>query len=85
MKLDRGTIRALGVVSGIGFSIAGGIILGVLGGQWVDRKFSTFPWGVIAGILVGLALAFVMIYELIGELQAPNDKSDGSDHSGPRE
>lgn len=83
MKLDRNTLRALALVSGIGFSIAAGIILGILGGNWADRALGTYPCGVVAGILLGLALAFTTIYQLVGAFRGPNDKSHGSNRSGP--
>jgi hypothetical protein len=37
-------------------TLTGGLIVGVLGGRWLDAKFGTDPWLLLAGILVGLAV-----------------------------
>jgi len=62
--LDNSTVRALGLVSGIGFSIAlfigGGVVLGL----YLDNSLGTAPLFLIAGILVGLGLAGYTIYRL---------------------
>lgn len=40
------------------------IILGVLGGRWLDRELDT-GFMVIVGLLVGLGLAFYGVYRMI--------------------
>jgi F0F1-type ATP synthase assembly protein I len=63
--LDRSTIRALGLVSGIGFSIALSIGLGVGLGILLDNTLNTAPIFLIVGILVGLGLAGYTLYSLV--------------------
>lgn len=64
MNLDNSTVRALGLVSGIGVSIAlfigGGVVLGL----FLDNSLGTAPLFLIVGILVGLALAGYTMYRL---------------------
>ena len=31
-----------------------GIVVSVLIGAWIDRKFETSPWGVLGGALIGI-------------------------------
>jgi len=57
-------VAALRLV-GVGFYIAGSILLGVLGGLWLDSKFNTTPILVIVGLLVGLAVAFWGVYQML--------------------
>ncbi|MDP9350721.1 MAG: AtpZ/AtpI family protein [Chloroflexota bacterium] len=64
MKLDRSTLRALGLVSGIGFSIAIAIGGGVLLGIFLDNALGTDPVFLIVGVLGGLALAAYSLYRL---------------------
>ena len=40
---------------GIGLEIAVGVALGYLIGAWVDRRWNSSPWGVLAGTMIGLA------------------------------
>lgn len=53
-RYDQGPSGA-GRLFGLGFQFAGAILLCVLVGQWVDRRFGTEPWGVLAGAMVGFA------------------------------
>ena len=48
----------------IGIQLVVSIVLGLLGGQWLDKKFDTDPWFTLIGILVGAAAAFYDMYRL---------------------
>ena len=41
------------------------IILGVVGGLWLDSKFDTEPILVLAGLLLGITVAFYGVYRMI--------------------
>ncbi len=55
---------ALGL-TGIGFFIPGSIILGVLGGLWLDNKLNSKPVGLIVGLILGVVVAFYGVYNMI--------------------
>jgi len=50
---------------GVGFYIAGSILLGVLGGLWLDSRFNTEPVLVIVGLVLGLVVAFWGVYQML--------------------
>ena len=50
---------------GVGFYIAGAILLGILGGLWLDSKFDTEPIMVILGLLLGVVVAFWGVYRML--------------------
>ena len=50
---------------GVGWYIGGCIVLGVLGGLWLDGKFNTSPVLVIVGLILGVAVAFYGVYRMI--------------------
>ncbi|MBI4180983.1 MAG: AtpZ/AtpI family protein [Chloroflexi bacterium] len=50
---------------GMGWYIGVCIILGVLGGLWLDNKFNTKPILVIVGLLAGIGMAFYGVYRMI--------------------
>ena len=50
---------------GVGFFIAGSIVGGVLVGSWLDSRFNTEPILVIAGLFLGLVVAFYGVYEML--------------------
>ncbi len=49
----------------MGWYIGVCIILGVLGGLWLDNKFSTRPLFVIIGLILGIFVAFYGVYRMI--------------------
>jgi ATP synthase protein I len=50
---------------GVGWFIAISILLGVLGGLWLDSKFGTRPILVIVGLILGLVVAFYGVYRML--------------------
>jgi F0F1-type ATP synthase assembly protein I len=63
--MDRTSLRALGLVSGIGFAIAIPLGLLFLGGLWLDERLGTQPLFMMVGILLGLIAAGATIAELL--------------------
>ena len=50
---------------GVGWFIAISILLGVLGGLWLDGKLGTSPIMVIVGLILGLVVAFYGVYRML--------------------
>lgn len=49
-----------------GLQIAIGVTLGYLAGDWCDRRYGTAPWGLVIGVMLGLAAGmYLMIKEAI--------------------
>jgi len=62
---------------GVGWFIAISILLGVLGGLWLDEKFGTEPILVIVGLILGLFVAFYGVYRMLLPLmRSKQDKED---------
>jgi F0F1-type ATP synthase assembly protein I len=57
-------IAALRLI-GVGFFIGGAIVMGVLVGRWLDIRFNTSPILVIIGLLLGIAIAFYGVYQML--------------------
>ncbi|MFC1915294.1 AtpZ/AtpI family protein [Chloroflexota bacterium] len=57
-------VAALRLV-GVGFFIGGSILLGVVAGRWLDSKFNTEPVLVIVGLVLGIAVAFYGVYQML--------------------
>jgi len=65
-------------LAGIGFYIAGCIILGVVLGVWLDKKADVGPLFTLLGLGVGLFVAFYGTYRmLLPALGRRKDKGDG--------
>ena len=50
---------------GIGWYIGICIVLGVIGGLWLDSKFNTKPFLVIVGLILGIIVAFHGVYRML--------------------
>ncbi len=74
-KPDRSWVR----LSSIGFELVGAVVGFTLAGWWVDRRWGTDPWGLLAGIGLGLIGG---MYNLIRQsLLASKDAGRGTGKS----
>lgn len=46
---------------GIGLQIAVGVGLGVLVGRWLDNRYGWAPWGLLIGVMLGLAAGMYLL------------------------
>ncbi|MEE8318825.1 MAG: AtpZ/AtpI family protein [Dehalococcoidales bacterium] len=58
------TIAALRLI-GVGFFIGVSIVLGVVAGLWLDNRFDTGPVLAIIGLLLGIAVAFYGVFQML--------------------
>jgi hypothetical protein len=72
--MDQGTLRALAMVSGLGFAIAIPLGLLFLGGLWLDTRMGTRPLFMLLGIVVGLFVAGVIIADLLSFQQGKSGR-----------
>jgi len=47
------------------WTLSATIVLGVLGGWWLDRRFGTRPWLLIAGMLLGLVIGMYQLGKFV--------------------
>lgn len=58
----RGSNWAL---SSIGIEVLVDVVLGAALGYWLDRRFGTEPWLLIAGLLFGIAAGYWTLFKLL--------------------
>ena len=67
---------ALNII-GVGWFIGLSILLGILGGLWLDNKLDTQPLFVIAGLFLGFIVAAYGVYRMLLPLfKNKEDKED---------
>jgi ATP synthase protein I len=59
---------------GSAFYIGLCILLGVIGGVWLDKKLETQPIFVLIGLVLGLVMAFWGFYQMVIPLIKENSK-----------
>lgn len=58
----RKQLRQLGRLSTIGIEIAISIVVGILGGRWLDSKLDTEPFLTVLGMTFGVVAGFRSLY-----------------------
>jgi len=56
---------AVARLTGLGFFVGGAIVLGVMGGRWLDGKLDSEPSWTIAGLVLGILVAFYGAYTMV--------------------
>ncbi len=61
----------------MGWYIGVSIVLGVLGGLWLDSKYGTKPLWLIVGLVLGIVVAVYGVYQMLLPLiKNKNDRED---------
>jgi F0F1-type ATP synthase assembly protein I len=50
-----------GRFAGVGLQMLVGVVLGVVVGQWLDRRYGLDPWGTMCGAMIGLAAGMYLL------------------------
>ncbi|HET6149124.1 MAG TPA: AtpZ/AtpI family protein [Polyangia bacterium] len=69
--------RTAGTTGAVGIEIAVAIIIGYLGGRFLDRKLGTEPWISYAGLLAGIGAAVKALLRVVRSYRREN--GDGGD------
>jgi F0F1-type ATP synthase assembly protein I len=77
MKPESNASREVGAgykYVSLGITFAGGIILFMAVGYWLDRRFALTPFGTVAGTLLGAVLSFLVVYRRL-QVDAAQDRA----------
>ena len=66
----------------LGITFAGGIILFMAVGYWLDRRFGLLPIGTISGTLLGTFLSFMVVYRRL-QLDAERERARRAEGKAP--
>lgn len=76
----------LALISQLGLTMVGSILLGLVLGLWIDSHFGTGPWATLILSLIGIAAGSFGVYRLISvsieeaiEQRQPHDKDHGQE------
>ena len=68
--------------SSVGLELAGATAVLALVGYWVDGHYGTQPWGILAGVIIGLVGG---LYNLITESLAAVREAEAEDRKDQRD
>ncbi len=64
-------------ISRVGFDVVGAVIGGAVFGWLVDSQFSTKPWGLMTGLILGCLQSMNVIWRALSGPKTPSDKEKG--------
>ena len=76
--LDPDMMRRFAIASAAVHLVLGLVILGALGGHWIDGRLQTFPWLTIALPLLGLTGGLYRLLVIGKRLNTPNNEHHAS-------
>lgn len=74
---EKGPIRALAGLGGIGFMLAAMAIVGWMVGRYLDGLLGTSPWLSLVGSLLGMAAGFFEVIVLARRAEKENSGGEG--------
>jgi F0F1-type ATP synthase assembly protein I len=77
--------RVAGTTGAVGIEIAVAIVIGYLGGRFLDRKLGTDPWISYAGLLAGIGAAIKALVRVIRSYRRDNPDVDNVKTTGPND
>jgi ATP synthase protein I len=72
---EKGTWKALGELSSIGFALVVATVIGLVVGYWLDRWLGTAPWLMLIGLGFGIAAGFVNLFRSVKRAERELDDS----------
>lgn len=68
-------LRTMSLAFSAGISLIGPMIIGALGGNWLDRKLNTTPWLTLTLLLLGIVAGFVQMIRMTKRLEREEEES----------
>lgn len=76
MPLSSGSRPGSMRYAAFGTELAGGVILPIILGLYVDRTWGYTPWGLLAGVAIGILFAVLSLTKLVIRVQRENKEQD---------
>ena len=83
MRTDPKLFAVAGKFTALGLEMGLSVLLGLLGGRWLDERFGTKPWLSITGVLLGIAAAFFALFKISKSLLKAGQTKDKIDDHKP--
>ncbi len=68
--------------SSVGLELGIAVIVGLLGGMWLDSHFGTTPWLMLLFLVFGLVAGFRNVLRAVARAEAAADAQDAEDRRG---
>jgi ATP synthase protein I len=76
--------RIAGNTGAVGIEIAVAVIIGYLGGRYLDRKLGTEPWISYAGLLAGIGAAIKALLRVVRAYKRDSGEAESGGSQSPK-
>ena len=77
MRYGPFSAQDFGAISTLGMEFAVAVALGVGAGYWLDRRFHSFPWMMVAGMCAGFALGLYILIKVARRMEKAKATQQG--------
>ena len=72
-------VKQIGALTAVPIILVLGPLVGYFAGDWIDRRFNSYPWATIVLLILGFVAAGREIFKLLSQvLKEDNEKNDTS-------
>jgi F0F1-type ATP synthase assembly protein I len=65
----------------MGFQLAAAVVIFVLLGHWIDKKFGTEPFGKLVGVIIGSTGGFIKFFKTAASITADEERQRAKNKS----
>ncbi|MBI5538084.1 MAG: AtpZ/AtpI family protein [Deltaproteobacteria bacterium] len=70
------TLKGIGPYGTVGLDMVLAVVVGLLGGRWLDQRFATHGWLTVIGFLFGVAACFNILFKAAKRLREETERED---------
>lgn len=72
--------KGIGTYGTVGLDFAVAVVIGFLGGWWLDNKLGSKPWLSVVGLLLGVAAGFNLLFKAAKRMREEAEQDERSQH-----
>jgi F0F1-type ATP synthase assembly protein I len=76
--------KGIGTYGTVGLELALSVLVGVLGGQWLDTRLGTEPWLMVSGLLLGAVAGFRTLWRALDKANRALEREEQRERENRR-
>jgi F0F1-type ATP synthase assembly protein I len=76
--------KGVGTYGTVGLELGLSVLVGVLGGQWLDTRLGTEPWLMVAGLVLGAVAGFRTLWRALAKANRALEREEQRERENRR-